>query len=86
MSKPPGHEHVVPTTLLSDIRESEAGRPRIGDLDGRGRNGELDGVNLIRLEGVDAIFAPLAHQYSRGINVLSKKFVCYSSIAVGDVK
>jgi hypothetical protein len=70
VSNPPGHEHVVPTTLLRDSRESGAVRPRIGDLDGRGRNGELDGVNLRRLEGVDAIFAPLTHEHYLGLDVI----------------
>lgn len=37
-------------------------RPRRGDLEGRDKYGELDGVNFSRLlEGVAAIVAPLTH-------------------------
>jgi hypothetical protein len=32
----------------------------MGDLDGRWRKGELDGVSLSRFEGVEVMFAPLA--------------------------
>jgi hypothetical protein len=55
-----GEEHVVPTTRFRDNRDSWAGRPRIGDRASRWRNGEFDGVNFSRLDGVVAILIPFA--------------------------
>lgn len=59
MSRPVGEVQVFPTTLFRDNRAgcSAAFWGRIGEREGRPRNGELDGVSLRRLEGVEAMFA-----------------------------
>ena len=70
VSNPVGDEQVVPTTLLSVRRESEADaeeRPRRGERDGRARKGELEGVSLSRLlEGVEAMSSPLTQPEGDG--------------------
>lgn len=75
MSKPVGEEQVEPTTRFRDRREGAEDveeaeedvaaarslkvRERMGDRDMRFMKGELDGVSLRRLDGVDAILLPL---------------------------
>ena len=65
MPRPVGERQVVPTTRFNESRDSCMARPRIGDLGGRDRNGELEGVSFSRLwEGVTvaAISSPLTPQ------------------------
>lgn len=63
MSKPVGTAQVVPTTLFKERRVSGGeGRPRPGDLGGRGKKGELEGVNRSRFVGVEDIFSPWKNQ------------------------
>lgn len=57
MSNPVGELQVVPITRWSERQDSPRARGRLGDREGRPRNGELDGVSLIRFEGVDAAIA-----------------------------
>ena len=71
MSNPEGEEHVVPMTRFKDSRESCCtARARKGDLEGRERCGEFDGVSLNRLcEGVVAILVPLTHVEQVGLGL-----------------
>lgn len=58
-SKAVGERQVVPTTLLSERRDSKTGRPRSGDLARREeRKGELEGVSFSRLLEGGAVISP----------------------------